>query len=403
MLGPYRLPPVAPADLVPNSPASPDVPSAPLSAELPRSSTRREVVYQRRSYDDVAIAAAAANWADILKYYPDSNAQAAQSAAMVRSGFDLARSGALYAAEQKFVAALRHVAQARDATTATSRHAEALAAGQTALSEAAEFEPTAAASRVHGVQVVSIAEAHQTPVLTEVDITKLTAHEAIALYHRYAERKFATAVAGDPAGSMALYGLGKVYAERAAREGDPAALQRTSLSMYEAAAIVRPDNPLAANELGVSLARSGRYAHAHSHLVRAVQLAPVASHHHNLAVVEQRLGRNEVARQLQATADQLARRELASGQVAQRHGVAWVSPQEFNRTSDAAPVDSTPRAAPPHVAASADSSDSSPPQSRGSWWSDVFRNRETPATQSTTAKPALARQNGPQPTFPMQR
>ncbi len=341
--GPFRLPPVV-AKKIASQPVltSPIVESR--AAVLPPTATvavtkqsQPERGRQAQPYDLDAALAAAADWDDIVRYYPSEEAQSGQVAAMVREAFGLTRSGALFAGEQKFRDALSFVAQTRDAAYASADHAMSLTAAFNALDEANDFLKVASASQVSGSSVAAIAGAHTTPVLTEIDIEKLLPHEAIALYHRYGERKLALAVGGDSAASMALYGLGRIYAQRAELDANDASAARRSVSMYQAAVMTRSDNPLAANELGVSLARGGRYALAQPYLLHAVQLAPTANHHHNLAVVERQLGNQHVANQLDATATQLAAREMAGGQLSQRRGIAWVSPEDFNRSSEAGP------------------------------------------------------------------
>lgn len=344
-------------------------------------------------YDTDAAQAAAADWSDIVRYFPSEEAQSHQVMAMVREAFGLTRSGALYAGEQKFREALAFVAQTRDAAYARANHAAALAAAFNALDEANDFLKVASASQVSGDSVVAIAATHSTPVLTEIDVSALLPHEAIALYHRYAERKLATAVGGDAAASMSLYGLGRIYAQRAEHDSEDASASRRSVSMYQAAVMTRGDNPLAANELGVALARGGRHSLAHPHLLRAVQLAPTANHHHNLAVIERQLGRAAIANQLDTTATQLAASEMADGQLSQRRGIAWVAPDDFNRSSEAGPQIAPAPPAPPaqiDVATNTPGPTSPTTKSAMSRFFDNFRGSDT----STKPEPIRA-VNGP--------
>ena len=342
-------------------------------------------------YDIDAAVAATATLDDVLMYWPDSTAESQQFSQQIQEAFGLARSGALYAARRPALS-IRYdksrcfAIRPRVPTSTLPHWHRALAA----LDEANDFASAATATGASGTNLPSLAAAHRTPVLVGLDPAALLPHEAIALYHRYAERKFAAALAGDPAASMALFGLGKVYAHMADRDGHNASLRRRCVTMYRASSMVREDNPLASNELGVLLVRGGRVAQARPHLLRAVQLAPTASHLHNLAVVEGHLGNVYLAAQLARRSREVASHELASGQVAQRRGVAWVSPEQFNRTSDSKTAEGPRPAeqrAPTPVAARS--------PSQGSNWRFERVKATAPATdEPRRAAPPIARRPG---------
>ena len=84
-------------------------------------------------------------------------------------------------------------------------------------------------------------------------------------------------VGGEQAGSMALYGLGKVSATIAARSGGDAALNRSAITMYSASLAACPVNHLATNELGVLLVGEGRTVEAARLFERTIDLAPSAT------------------------------------------------------------------------------------------------------------------------------
>lgn len=247
---------------------------------------------------------------------------------MVRTGFKLGRAGAMYAARNQFIEVLRRITNAKDAAEGSDRHAQALAAGLRALDEADDFSPRGDVLEAE-LDVPAIAQSHTTPVVREHP-AKVTPHDAVAMYSRFAADQIGSAVRGEPAGSMALYGLGKTYARVEAQSNDPHA-GRKCLVMHRAALRAHADNHLAANELGVRLAMAGRYEQASEALrLAASQPGAAATVYENLAQVESRLGRVQVAQQAIVTSQEIAQAEIASGELSRRHGVTWVSPQAFS-------------------------------------------------------------------------
>jgi tetratricopeptide (TPR) repeat protein len=252
----------------------------------------------------------------------------------VQRGYNLARRGAFFAARTEFIQVLRRVAQAKDAAAGTDRYSAALAAGLRAMDEADDFVPRGA--QLEGeLDVRSVASSHRTPVLREHSETILP-HEAVALYHKFAQERLAQAAIDEQAGSMALYGLGKVYAYLAERRDDDVQCVRGAMTMYSAALDSCPNNNLAANELGVLLCRTGHPAEAVNHFTRAIDVAPTATAYHNLAVAQQKLNMPGESAANGQEARRLAAIERASGDVSRRAGVEWVSPDEMARISQPA-------------------------------------------------------------------
>ena len=74
--------------------------------------------------------------------------------------------------------------------------------------------------------------------------------------------QLAAAVAGEPAGSMALHALGKLDSQLGRIEPQHPQADRRAFALQQAALLARDDNHLAAHELGVLLAESGHYVEA---------------------------------------------------------------------------------------------------------------------------------------------
>jgi tetratricopeptide (TPR) repeat protein len=182
------------------------------------------------------------------------------------------------------------------------------------------------------VNVWLVASSHRTPVL-EHQNENLSLHEASALYHAFAERQLAWAVAGEQAGSMALHGLGKINARLAELSDNDVQHVRIATAMFSAALAARPDNHLAANELGVLLCKSGRPAEAARLFERAIDFAPSATSYHNLAVAQRKLAMHGQSAANEQEAQRLAALERAAGAVSQRVGIRWVAPQDMARVA----------------------------------------------------------------------
>ena len=94
-------------------------------------------------------------------------------------------------------------------------------------------------------------------------LDKLTPLEALQCYFTCGQQQLGIAVGSELAGSMTLHALGKLHARLAGetkvviRAAEPKAIV-----FYQAALLADPWNHMAANDLGVFLARSGRYEDA---------------------------------------------------------------------------------------------------------------------------------------------
>ncbi len=194
----------------------------------------------------------------------------------------------------------------------------------------------------------AVASSHRTPVLRDYPEDVLP-QEAVVLYHTYAQQELSIAAGGEQAGSMALYGLGKVYSRLAERRDDDVQYTRGAMTMYSAALSACPNNHMAANELGVLLCRTGHPAEAVHQFERTIDLAPNATAYHNLAVSQQKLGMSGQAAANEQESQRLAALDRSAGAISRRAGVQWVSPAEMARVSQ--PISPTPTVATPTTAA----------------------------------------------------
>jgi tetratricopeptide (TPR) repeat protein len=291
-----------------------------------------------------------------------------------RCGLDLAGRGAYYAARAEFVAALRLIAQGLDSNEATNTHSRALADALIALRECEDFVPRG--GRVEAdLDLSAILRTHRTPVFQESQPEGLTSLEATRRYLTFVQQQVAVAAGQEVAGSMALYAMGKLHSALA---GQPAAgvpcAEGKAMAFFQASLLVYPANYMASNELGVLLARGGRYADARIALEHSVSTTSHAPGWRNLAVVYRTLGENQLAQQ----ADQMAVAvESQAGRAsAGRQSVRWIDSDSFAKTFAETPAARQPlpaRSAPANTAAA-------PAEKRAAsrWWPfDKSSNPET--------------------------
>ncbi|MEN6458665.1 MAG: hypothetical protein ABFC63_07015 [Thermoguttaceae bacterium] len=264
---------------------------------------------------------------------------ARQADRQTRHGLELAGRGAHFAARAEFLGALRLLAEGLDNDRRTSMHGRALAAALTALKEAEDFLP--GSPRLEsGRDVAGLIAAHATPVLKSAagDVPPMT---ALRCHLTFAQEQLAVAAGHEVAGSMALRSLGKLHEALAASKTtlEPAA-QSKAMVFYQAALLVYPANSMAANDLGVLLARAGNMADARGILEYSASLAPEPVTWRNLAVVYRQLQQPRLADDVARRAAILEQRQLAQRRTrleAARQMVRWVDPEQFAETSTTMP------------------------------------------------------------------
>jgi tetratricopeptide (TPR) repeat protein len=253
-----------------------------------------------------------------------------RAAVSVRAGYELAHRGALYSAQSEFTAALRIIAQALDAQTAETRHVQALVAGLTALEESNDFLAPAR-SATATIDVAAIVAKHRTPVLKGAAKEDLTPIVALQRYYTFAQEQLAAAVEHEAAASQALYGLGKLQTTMQASRDSVVGDGPKAIALHQAALIVDERNFMAANELGVLLARCGRYDDARAALAHSAAISPQPVVWRNLAAVHDQLGEASLAAQARAAAENTSRTAAASPTAAQalQQPVVWLDPAAF--------------------------------------------------------------------------
>ena len=241
---------------------------------------------------------------------------------IVQRAYSFANRKLFYSARREFLRALRLLAQAKDATTGTRTHSNSLTAGLRAIDEADDFRPRG--TRIEAeMDLTTIVSSHRTPLLRDGLAERASPLAAIEEYHAFAAEQLGVAVAGEPVGSMALYGLAKIVDRLSQQDGEHELESgEKAVTLYRAALFAHPQNHLAANEAGVMLARHRRLREATAMLHRALQLAPSPVSYHNLAMVQQQQGLSRQAAANEAHARRIARQQTAPADCADsRRGV----------------------------------------------------------------------------------
>jgi len=269
---------------------------------------------------------------------------ALEVAKRTRRAFAEANRMALYSARAEFIEALGVIAGAIDTRESTDRHRQALAAGLRALDESDDFVVNGAQLEAD-LNIAAMVKSHSTPVLQETASKGMSALIARQRYYDYAQQQLTVAAAGQPGASMALFGLGKIYAtlgdQSRAHVVEPVP---KALVFHQAALETYRGNHLAANEIGVLLARFGRYEEARRSFELSVAVHPEPSTWHNLAVIYEKTGNMAAAANARQAVANLSRGGRSATQ--SKHSVEWVSPEMFANTSGQEPV---PRAKPNQV------------------------------------------------------
>jgi hypothetical protein len=273
-----------------------------------------------------------------------------QAMDLVLRGQSLAVRNAQYSARADFVASLRLIAQANDVLEGGSQHSKDLAAGLLALREAQDFIPSGNGRWTDQFDVHVIAAAHGTPIIratleggaNHVDLTPWLARQR---YYTFAQHMLAQAGADDAVASAALCSLGKLYVGRDGTTGEENLVSSAqAMAFFQSSLEVDSRNYMAANELGVLLARYGQLQDSRRVLQHGVAIKnnypPLWN---NLSVVHQRLGEVDLQRRARHEF-KLAQHRVESGQTQADAGnsIRWVDTEEFARLT---PSPQQPRSA----------------------------------------------------------
>lgn len=250
----------------------------------------------------------------------------ARTQSMLKDATTLANRGAHYAAREQFEKIMRVTCQALDAQVGRPVHTRGLARGLRAIEEAEDFGLNGD-SPESDLHLGGFIAGHSTPVLKDVPSSEITAILAMQAYYRYAVEQLSIAGNNEPISGKALFSLGRIESILSSKNGQLAGGGPKALAFYHASLAVNPTNGRAANELGVMLARRGRWQDARNVLHEAARSEPTALI--NLSKVYGRLGDNRRSQQFAQQARMVASRNPAAFQRGPASGVRWVDNTTF--------------------------------------------------------------------------
>ncbi len=333
-------PPAAAPSEAPEAPSVPPSVYATVPEEEPASSSKEEpsLPIVRLPIDETPAATDPPEHAVLVPAVdPQSQASAGRDALrpvlqraneMNDRANQLAQRGAVYLARDEALAALRLIAQAKDLQEGVSDHSSSLTAALVALREADDFA-SPANSRDDMRPVAELVVPHRTKILKDQTDSPLSPVEALQRYLTYAQRKLVEAGGGEPVASRTLYMLGKLQINLPTTGLSQQQTQSAKALVYQQAALgVSSGNYLAANELGVLLARFGQLPDARRVLLHSVTTKPHADGWHNLAVVHDRLGETALANRARKESARLSV-STVSLQPASKPNVQWVDAATF--------------------------------------------------------------------------
>jgi tetratricopeptide (TPR) repeat protein len=188
------------------------------------------------------------------------------------------------------------------------------------------------------LDIPALVASHTTPALKNADSSQTTSLAALKSYLTYAQEQFALAAGREIAGSMALRGLGKLHDGLAKNQNTEfQAAGPKAILFYQASLLVAPQNYLAANDLGVLLARSGNLKDARAILEHTAVTGSHSIVLKNLARVYQKQGCPDLAAQANQRAmlaEQTEQTQRKTAEALAANGsVQWVNPDAFSQTS----------------------------------------------------------------------
>lgn len=264
----------------------------------------------------------------------DPGAALRQAEAHNRLALSLMGRGAWFSARAELNGSIQLIAAAADAATGLPTASRALAEATSILTEAEDFVPRS--SRLDAqIDVASIVAGHRSQAVDATTLIGLTPTAARDAYLEAAQFRLTQALGSQPIGSVAAHQLGKMYAALANSSSEEVIDPRGKARVYYRAAIAAdPTNFFAANDLAVLFGEEGRFEQARQLFHSCLRTSPQPTTWRNLAVVHDKLGEIELARQARAEAQALESgvRSLP-GQVVPSHNIAWLPPQQFAATT----------------------------------------------------------------------
>jgi tetratricopeptide (TPR) repeat protein len=217
----------------------------------------------------------------------------------------LLRRNAFHSARDEAVQGLRRLSRAMDAHRRTVISAPALEKALVALREEADFHS------VHQNEAVqSLVQSHSTEALKGRPLENVSPEIACQHYRTFARYQFVIAADGHAWAADLLYAYGKTLEKEAELDTVRSYMLRSqSVSCYQAAIQVAPNQSDIANQLGYTLINLDRIDEAYQALTVSLQQKPSPGAWNNMAEIYRRRGAQESAQYAVQQANALATNE----------------------------------------------------------------------------------------------
>ena len=236
----------------------------------------------------------------------------------LRYAKSLARRGAISTAFEELKGSLKLVAEAIDQLQQTQEHSAAVHSAFVALKEVSDL-----ATWRNDLSI--FVAGHETTVLKNRDLDKVSFHEARLAYLGFIEKQLRKGCEDLPMAAETFRSLGKVYLMQEDFLKQPKMTQAKAMLMFRIATSVNPNDAVAARELGILYAKYNHYDEAKQLLVKSLQVRNDSTTWQNLSKIHRFLGESGLA--MQAATES----RLAANQQQKANTVLWTNPANFNR------------------------------------------------------------------------
>lgn len=285
---------VAPSPQVPEPAAT-----EPVLASPPAISTATRVPeMEKSSFKVPENTAAVPETAMPRTFSPTESAESAASEHL-EYGKSLARRGAIFAAREEYLHALRLICESGDRQSGTREFTTRLARGLKALAEAEDFFRMSAEEQLR-MDLSQVLQSHETRLIAMEQASSLTAIQAMQMYCEFAVEQISQAVGSSVVAGETLHAMGKlmIAASRLNQGGESMHLPK-AMVMYQAAMAANPRDYRSANELGVLMAEAGQWRAARDVFARSLLIHKTSEAWLNIARVHEMLGEKDYARRAQ--------------------------------------------------------------------------------------------------------
>lgn len=262
--------------------------------------------------------------AGLRRYSPTASVELA-AREHLEYGKSLARRGAVFAAREEYLHALRLVCESGDRQSGTRDYTIRLARGLKALDEAEDFFAMSAEEQLR-TDLTQVMQSHETRLISAEQAKSFSAISAMQVYCQFAAEQISESVGASMVAGETLHAMGKLMiAATRLNQGAESMHLPKSMVMYQAALSANPQDYRSANELGVLMAESGQWQTARDLFARSLLIHKTAEAWQNIAHVHETLGEADYARRAREAYESMNRNGTADT------SLEWASASQFEK------------------------------------------------------------------------